>query len=178
MDPPSVQAVSNLPIPTDQFGNARVGLLTATTATVEARSGTAIKTLTFNTVQGNLSSIILNIDQTDPTCSSSNITLCSQSVCFIVTAFDTSNDPLPGVQIEFQLQSNDFNGNVLNGQFVPSQDLTDSNGQITTVFTPDSTCPAQCASSQGGGPCQAEVIARTIGGGFVSLPVTITTTIQ
>ena len=65
------QLVSNLPIETDQFGNARVNLITTLTTTVEARSGTAIGTLTFNTVQGNLSAITLNNDTTQTGCMSS-----------------------------------------------------------------------------------------------------------
>ncbi|MCZ6696785.1 MAG: hypothetical protein O7A63_09640 [Acidobacteria bacterium] len=166
-------AISNLPVETDGFGNARVNLITTSTTTVSARSGAATNNLTFNTVQGNLSQIILTTDPNDSSCNSTTVTDCNQDICFIATAFDTSAQPLSGVTIIFSLQNNDKGGNLFNGTFIPSQALTDSNGEVATLFTSDSTCPNECSIALGGGPCMAEVIASTLGGGFQSTAVSL-----
>ena len=169
--PPNTTLISNLPVETDGFGNARVNLVTTTTTTVSARSGTATKDLTFNTVVGNLSQIILTTDPNDPSCNSTTVTDCNQDICFIATAFDTNAQPLSGVTIIFSLQNNDQGGNLFSGTFIPSQALTDVNGEVATLFTPDSTCPGECSIALGGGPCMAEVIAATLGGSFPSTAV-------
>jgi len=144
--------ISGLPVLTDQFGNARVNLVTATTATVTARSGTAMGNLTFNTVQGNLSAIILNNDTTQPGCgtSTTNVTSCNQTVCLVTTALDTSGSGLPGIVLNFNLQNNTVLGNRFNGTFNPAQPTTDANGDAFTTFTSDATCDPECSVALGG----------------------------
>jgi len=175
---------SNIPIATDSLGNATVGLITATTSTVTATAGTTAGSLTLNTVQGNLSQIVLTIDNSaDSLCagmSNSNITSCTDEVCFSAQALDTSNMPLDGVTIVFSLKNNTTGGHTLSGTFIPSQVVTGSGGDpgiARTKFTLNADCPMQCSISGGGGNCIAEVLAATQGG-FQSLPVQLTTNIQ
>ena len=170
---------ANIPIRTDRFGNASVNLITSTTATVTAKSGQATAgTLTINTVTGNLSSILLNNDTTSTGCSSSstNIQLCSQTVCFKATALDSSAKGVSGVVIVFQLQNTtSSDGKTFNGTFNFTQTTTDTSGNAFSQLTPDSTCPAQCSASQNGGKsCTAQVVAAIQGGAFKSDPVTLT----
>jgi hypothetical protein len=175
---------ANLPIETDSFGNARVGLITATTSTVTATSGNATsEPLTLNTVQGNLSQIVLTIDNSaNSLCagaSSSNITSCNQEVCFSAEALDTSSMPIDGVTIVFSLENNTTMGNTLNGTFIPSQVVTGAGGDpgiARTKFTLNADCPQECSVSGGGGSCRALIVAETQGG-FPSLPVELTTSI-
>ena len=169
-------AAANIPIRSDKFGNSTVGLITSTTATVTAKSGQATAgTLTINTVQGNLSSILLNNDTTSAGCSSSSTTLlsCNQVICLRATALDSSAKGVSGVVIFFQLQNTtSSDGKTFNGTFNPSQVQTDSNGNAFSQLTPDSTCPAQCSLSQNGSKsCTAQVLAATPGGAILSAPL-------
>jgi len=168
---------ANIPIRTDRFGNAMVNLITSTTATVTAKSGQATAgTLTINTVTGNLSTILLNNDDTSTGCSLSTTTLtsCGQTVCLVAEALDTTSKGIPGVVILFKLQNNVSGGNTFGGLFSPSQTTTDSNGKAFTQFTPDSTCLTQCT---GGKSCQGDAVATTQGGSFQSGVVTLKTVI-
>src|SRR5215471_855194 len=56
------QPAANITIRTDTLGNAHVILITPTSTTVTAKSGTATGTLTLSTVPGNIGSIVLNQD--------------------------------------------------------------------------------------------------------------------
>ena len=161
---------ANIPISTDEDGNAVVKLITSGTAKVTARSGLNSGTITITTVAGNLSSIVLNVDDTSTGCTarSSTVTSCGQTVCFKAVAQDSSGDGIPGVVLLFDLQNNDASGNTFNVQFTPSQATTNVDGEAFTKFTPDSTCPAECG---GGKSCQGEVVAVTQGGGVNSSPV-------
>jgi hypothetical protein len=163
---------SNLPIRTDEFGNAVVNLITSTTTTVTARSGAASGMLTLNTVQGNLSRITLNVDTTSAGCtmSTTNVTSCSQTICFEAVAEDDTGAGIDGVLIVFALQNNTIGDNTFNGQFTPMQVTTANGGVARTTFAPDSTCAAECGMNKS---CQAEVVASTQGG-FQSVPVPLT----
>ena len=172
---------ANIPIRTDEFGNAHVNLVTSTTATVTARSGTASGTLTINTVAGNLSRIVLNFDTTSTGCPSDpDITDCDKTICVQAEAQESSGKTIEGVVIVFSLQNNVFDGNTFKGNFVPTQTPTVAVPSGSTTYKalaqlkPDSTCQDQCSASQGKS-CQAEVIATTQGGGFTSagLPLAI-----
>jgi hypothetical protein len=170
---------ANIPIRSDKFGNSTVELITSTTATVTAKSGQATAgTLTINTVQGNLSSILLNNDTTSNGCSgsSTNLLSCSQIICLRATALDSSSKGVPGVILFFQLQNTtSSDGKTFGGQFSPSQSSTDASGNAFTQLQPDSTCPAQCSLSQNGGKsCTAQVTAATQGGAILSGPVQLT----
>lgn len=165
---------SNIPIPTDSIGNAHVNLITSATTTVTATSGTASGNKQLTTVQGNLSSILLNNDTASDGCSGSSleITTCTQSVCLVAKAQDSAGTGVQGVIISFELQNNVLSGKTFSGNFVPGQVTTDSNGEAHTVFTPDSTCQDECAVGTGGGPCQGEVVAS--GSGLQSIPLQLT----
>jgi hypothetical protein len=161
---------ANIPIRTDEFGNAHVNLITSTTATVTAQSGSASGTLSISTVVGNLSTILLNNDTTSSGCSTSTttVTSCSQTICVEAQAQNSTGAGIQGVVLLFDLQNNVSGSNTFNGVFTPSQATTDSSGSAFAKFTPDSTCPAQCG---GGKACQAEMIVSTTGGGIQSAPV-------
>lgn len=163
---------ANVPIRTDRFGNATVGLITSTTTTVTARSGSASGSLTINTVSGNLSQILLNIDTTSTGCttSSQTVTSCSQEICVVAEAQDATGKGISGVVVLFKLQNNVLSGNTFSGVFIQSQQTTDSNGKALSKFTPDSTCPNQCSTSQNKS-CKAEMIVTTQGGNFQSSPL-------
>lgn len=173
-------AAANIPISTDHFGNANVGLITSTTSTVTARSGPATGTLSITTVQGNLSNILLNLDTTSTGCSgsTSTITNCTQKVCVVADANDAANAPVPGVVILFKIQNNvatnGSSSDTFNVTFTQSQTTTDTNGKAFTSFTPDSTCQAQCGGSK---PCQGEIVATTQGGAFPSPPLVLNVSI-
>ena len=168
---------ANIPISTDDFGNATVNLITSGTTKITARSGLNSGTLTITTVAGNLSSILLNHDTTSTGCTSSSttVTSCSQIVCFKAKAVTASGAGVQGVVLLFSLQNNDSNGNTFNVQFDPSQDTTNSNGEVFTTFTPDSTCASECGGRK---PCQAEVVVETQSGSPSSAPVQLLIDIQ
>ncbi len=167
--------VRSLPIRTDKFGNATVSLVTSTTTTVTARSGTASGTATLNTVAGNLSRISLNVDTTSAGCtmSTSTVISCSQTICFVAKAEDDTGAGIDGVGIVFALQDNTVGMNTFSGQFTPSQVTTQNGGLARTSFAPDSTCTAECGGNK---TCQGQVIASTQGG-FASLPIQLTVNI-
>ncbi len=162
---------ANIPIRTDEFGNAHVNLITSATATVTGNSGSASGTLSISTVVGNLSAVVLNIDTTQTGCSASTttVTSCSQTICVVADARDSSGGGIEGVLIQFRLQNNvgpapdNYTFNV-----TPStaSGTTNSSGKVFAAFTPDSTCTAQCGGNK---PCQGEFIAET--GGFQSGPL-------
>lgn len=160
---------ANIPIRTDKFGNANVKLITSTTTTVTAKSGTASGTLSISTVAGNLTAILLNTDTTSTGCSSSTtlVTSCSQIICIAAHAVAGSGT-VAGVPIFFNLQSNVSGSNTFNVTFTPSQTTTNSSGDAFAKFQPDSTCSAQCT---GGKTCQGQVVATTSGGSFPSTPL-------
>lgn len=167
---------TRIPIATDSIGNAWVSLITSATTTVTGTAGTASDTVQITTVQGNLSSIVLNNDTDSDGCSGSKleITDCGQSVCLKARAQSSTGSGVQGVIISFSLENNELSGNTFAGNFVPGQVTTDSNGEAYTVFTPNSTCAAQCAASfePPGGPCQGEVVAS--GSGLQSVPLQLT----
>jgi len=163
---------ANIPIRTDRFGNANVSLITSTTATVTAKSGAASGTLTINTVSGNLSSILLNIDISTSGCSTKGLSIdsCGQIVCFKATAVDSTGKGIQGVPLVFKLQNNtSSDGKTFNVTFTNSSTTTNTNGDAFAQFTPDNTCSAQCSQSQNGGKsCVGEVVCTTQGGTFQS----------
>ncbi|PYS97010.1 MAG: hypothetical protein DMF50_02115 [Acidobacteria bacterium] len=173
-DTSNPQIIGSNPVRTDRFGNAQVNLITSTTTQVNARSGAASATpLSLSTVNGNLSQITLNLDTTSNGCSlsSTDIASCTQQVCLVATAKDASDNGIPGLTIVFALQNNVSGSNTFSGSFVPPQPTTDSQGEARTVFTPSSTCPAQCGGNK---PCQGEIVASTQGGfKSIALPLLI-----
>ena len=164
------QAAANIPIRTNSIGNATIFLATSTTTTVTARSGNATGDLTLNTVEGNISQIVLIVDVDSPGCedSTDQITDCSQDVCLKATAQESDGTPVQGVTIVFRLQNNTMGNNTFNASFNPVQDTTDENGEAFTTLSPQTDCPSECG---GGKACQAEVVASLQGNLFASIPV-------
>jgi hypothetical protein len=164
---------ANIPISTDDDGNAVVNLITSGTTKITARSGLNSGTLTVSTVVGNLSAILLNLDTTSTGCTGTtqNVTSCGQKVCFKAEAVDASGDGVPGVVLVFSLQNNVSGDNTFSVQFSPSQDTTNSNGEVFTSFTPDTTCTAECGGNK---DCQAEVVVKTQGASLTSTPFALT----
>lgn len=170
--------MASLPIRTDSYGNARIELITTTTTTVNARSGTATGSLSLSTVDGNISQILLIVDIESAGCSGSTevIDSCSQQVCFKATVSDTSGDPIPNVVVAFMIQNNTVGDeNTFNVTFTPIQDISDVNGEVFTVMTPQSDCVTECG---GGKACAGEVVASLQGGAFPSIPVPLSINIQ
>ncbi len=174
-DPPTVPA-ANVPIRTDDLGNAEVHLVTSTNTTITARSGKAMQTLALNTVTGNLSSIILNLDTSGAGCLPDNtFTSCSDTLCLEAQALDTSGGGLNGVTIVFGLANNTNGaGESFIGTFTPSQVITAAGGFARTKFALGSNCQARCG---GGESCQGDITASIPGGLFASTPQTFFTTI-
>ncbi len=153
--------MANLPIRTDSYGNARIDLITTTTTTVSARSGTATGSLSLSTVDGNISQIYLDVCPE----SSSVISSCGQDVCFKAIVTDTDNNPIQNVAITFMIQNNTLDDNTFNVTFYPIQDSTDANGEASTVMTPQADCFSECTE---GNTCRGEVVAALQGGAFPS----------
>ncbi len=158
---------SNIPIRTDQFGNATVNLITSTTSTVTARSGSASGTLTINTVQGNLSQITLNLDTTTCPLTTANINSCTQQVCLVASALDPNGVGVANVLIVFKIQ-NTTGTNTFTATFSPPQPTTENNGNAMTTLAPGADCSMQCTGNKCSG---ADVIATTQNGTFQSPPL-------
>jgi hypothetical protein len=167
---------ANIPIRTDDLGNAYVTLLTGRTTTVTARSGLATGSLTLDTVIGNLNAIILNQDTTAVNCLQDLTFLgCSDILCLEAQAVDTDGVGIAGVGITFELQNaTNEAGDEIGGDFSPTQATTDGGGFVRTIFRLRSTCPDDCG---GGETCSGDVVAMTLGGSFPSTPITFDTSI-
>ncbi len=169
-------SMANLPIRTDSYGNAHIELITTTTTTVNARSGTATGSLSLSTVDGNISQIVLDVDTLTAGCDNNGvITSCSDDVCFKATVKDTNGDPLPNVVVAFQIQNNTVGESTFRVTFNPSQGYTDIEGNVYTVMSPQSDCITECG---GGQQCQGEVVATLQGGAFPSIPIILSINIQ
>jgi hypothetical protein len=162
----SPQPAANLPIRTDQFGNAHVNLVTGSTTTVSARSGKATGSLTLSTTTANISRIELAQDETGATCgigasSPAEILTCSDEICLVATAIDINGAGIPNLQVNFQLQSA-TGTNQFGGSFTPpAPNTSDPDGKAFTVLRPDSQCTTKCAA----GKCDGvDVVASTLGG--------------
>ena len=182
---PSPVVASNIPIETDDIGNAVVDLITTTTATVTATSGNTEGTLTLSTVEGNLSQITLNPDNTgDSLCagaSTTDVIDCNDEICFVAQALDTAGAGINGVTIVFSLQVISSLGGTLNGTFNPLQVPTANDGSIDgvarTKLTFNNDCGSECSVSGGGGNCTGVQVLAATQGGFQSIPIPLTVNI-
>jgi len=174
--PPDSQPAANIPIRTDDLGNAHVNLVTTTTATVTARSGTATGTLTLTTVPGNLSSIILNRVGGAGCLPDTTFLTCSDTLCLEAQAKDTDDNGLAGVVLVFTLQNAENDQQKpFGGAFQPTQVSTDAGGFAHATFRLDSQCPTNCS---GANTCIGEIVVTLQGGGFPSTPLQFDTGIQ
>ncbi len=175
----SFQPANNVPIRTDDFGNAHVTLAASGTTTVNARSGKATGSLNLIAVAGNISQIVLNVDTTSAGCSSSTVEIgsCSQEVCLEAQVLDNNGVGLANIVVLFELQNNTVDSNTFEATFTPPQPTTKDDpggidhGKAFTVLKPKNNCPTECG---GGKACRAEVVATLQGGVFPSTPLVLT----
>jgi hypothetical protein len=176
---PSGEPAANVPIRTDNFGNAHVTLTTSTTTTVTARSGGATGTLTLSVVTGNLSSIDLN-QESGTGCLDATTTFIDcggDALCLVAKAVDTNGDPIAGVSLEFLLENGAENsdGDPFDVSFTVQNGTTDASGEVhTRVRIASSGCTQLCS---GGKTCSGNIVATLRGGGFDSGPFSFTTDI-
>jgi hypothetical protein len=166
--PPGSQPAANIPIRTDNLGNAHVVLTTNTTTTVTARSGTATGTLSLTTVNGNLNTISINQDTTSAGClSSTDFGTCSDVICVTAQATDVNGVGIGGVLIVFSLvNSTSTNGKGFAVSFTPqSQVTTDSGGNASTSFKISSNTCVNCTTPDS---CDGFIQAALTGGAFAT----------
>ena len=165
------EPAANVPIRTDDLGNAHVLLTTTTTTTVTARSGTATGTLSLSTVNGNLSSILINQNFSGAGCmSDNNFKSCNDKLCLTAQAVDNQGDGISGVVIAFALENVvTSKGDPITGTFSPAaQTTTDSGGFASASFQiGSSTCSSVCTAPE---TCSGDLVASLQGGGFPSTP--------
>lgn len=163
---PSGDPGANIPIRTDDLGNAHVTLVTTKTTTVTARSGKANGTITLDTVNGNISSILLEQDTTSTGCMP-DLTFrnCSDNLCLVAQVIDNESLGIPGVVVKFNLQNAENSAGPISGVFSPTQATTDADGFARSSFRLNSSCPDDCG---GGESCTGEILATLQGGGFPS----------
>jgi len=175
---PDNQPAANIPIRTDNLGNAHVVLTTTTTTTVTAQSGKAVGTLSLSTVNGNLSTIVLNQDILTPGCigPGPDITNCSDNLCLEAKAQDDEGNGILGVVVTFSVQNGSSTSpNQFTFGFSPQPTVTtDSSGIARATFKLGSNCAAACSGAES---CTGDLFVALQGGGFQSNLVTFTTAI-
>jgi len=162
---------ANIPIRTDDLGNAHVTLITTTTTTVTARSGKATGSLALSTVNGNLSSILIN-QVFDAGClADTTFTNCNDKLCLEAQAVDADGNGIPGVVLVFSLENpTSTSGKNFGGVFSPAtQATTNAGGFARASFQiSSSTCTTACT---GGSSCEGDLSAALQGGGFPATPI-------
>jgi hypothetical protein len=128
LDPPAES-----PVITNSDGQASSLLITPTSATVTARSGSISGTTQVTTVTGNIGSFVLDVQP-------QSLGFCSDELAIEVTVLDVNGDPLEGISVEFKQQGSSR----LTGTFVPPADVTDASGTILATWSPDSTLCSSC----------------------------------
>ena len=155
------------PVETNQFGIAETLLKTTRTATVTARSGGAMDTVTITVISGTLNDILLV---------SPDVTVndCNEILRLTATAISTNGLPISNLIVSFEMRNGAGTPGTMGtfvGTFVPSQGVTDINGEVNTQFLLDvTTCVTNCAN---GGNCEGAVVAVDQTLTFASLPVVI-----
>jgi hypothetical protein len=168
---------ANIPIRTDDLGNAHVTLVTTTTTTVTAKSGKATGSLSLSTVNGNLSAILINQVFTAGCLTDSTFTSCSDKLCLEAQAVDDEGNGIAGVVLVFSLDNETSTaGGTFGGVFSPAtQATTDAGGFARASFQiASSSCTTTCS---GGESCEGDLLAALQGGGFPAIPLHFTTNI-
>jgi hypothetical protein len=166
--PPDNQPAANIPIRTDNLGNAHVVLTTSTTTTVTAQSGKATGTLSLSTVNGNINAILINQDTTSTGCQQlAEFASCSDTICVTAQAVDADGIGIAGVVIVFALQNPTASFSVVFNS--PGNQLTtDAGGFVATSFKlASSNCVSPCGAPDS---CEGDMVASLQGGGFPSTP--------
>jgi hypothetical protein len=173
------QPAANIPIRTDDFGNAHVRLISGASSTVNARSGKALGSLSLQVTAANISLITLEQDTSgdDPECSTTPLEInnCDDHICLLATVLDDHGQGIPNLSIQFRLQ-NATGTNSFTGAFQPSQPVTDDPDGIarTTLTANLNDCSTKCTNFKCDG---VQVVAFTTGGAESS-PLTFTIAIQ
>lgn len=139
----TLDPVGGSPVRTDRFGNATTILTEARqNATITARSGSTMATLTLNTASCQLGNIAI---------SPSPVTFnnCTSSVTVTATATDTGGNPCPGVFLTFAQIATSTPMTDVSLQFVPGSITTDADGEATTELSPASNndCQTKCGGT-------------------------------
>jgi len=176
--PPDNQPAANIPIRTDNLGNAHIVLTTTTTTTVTARSGTATGTLSLSTVNGNLNAILLNQDTETAGCDSepNSFLNCDDNFCLVAQAVDDEGAGIVGVVLTFSIQNADStSGDSFAFGFSPNATVTtNAQGIARATFQLGSDCNTVCS---GANSCSGDLIVALQGGGFPSNTVNFNTSI-
>jgi len=166
--PPDNQPAANIPISTDNLGNAHVVLTTTVNTTVTARSGNATGTLSLSTVNGNLNAItITQVTGVTGCIDGDTISNCSDSICVRARAVDDTGSGIAGVVIVLTLEnpSPDF---AVFFNAPGNQLTTDASGFVNTSFKLNSSnCANPCAAPDS---CEADMVAALSSGEFPSTP--------
>ena len=159
------------PLLTDSDGQSKCLLLTSTSATISARSGSITSTPTqVNTAPGDLAQFILNV-------SPQVLTACNDTLTLTAQVNTTSGDPVQGVIVVFD----EVPPSTLFGNFSPgNQVLTDVNGMAVVMWTPQaSICADECQAATAdpntnpGGICELVFTASDTVGTFESVPLEV-----
>lgn len=159
------------PLITDDTGQAECLLLTSTSATITARSGSITSAPTqVNTAPGDLAQFLLNVVP-------QVLTGCNDTLTLTAQVNTTSGDPVQGVIVVFD----EVPPSTLFGNFDPgNQILTDVNGEAVVMWTPQaSICAAECQQATAdpnnpmAGICELVFTASDTVGTFESVPVEV-----
>ena len=120
---------------TDDDGQAASILITGSSATVTARSGSITGTTQVQTAPGDLAQFVLNVTP-------DFLSSCLDQLDVVVEVNTTTGDPAPGVLVIFSTSGE------LSGSFNPTQTNSDAAGLATATFSPNTnSCQSQCTST-------------------------------
>jgi hypothetical protein len=177
--PDDNQPAANIPIRTDDLGNAHVNLITTTNTTVTARSGPATGTLTLNTVDADFNHLEISLEE-GAGCTFPDATLltCTDTLCLVAKAVKNDTSGLSGVAVHFDMTNVvTTKGDSISPAFSPGQQATTGADGLAHVRFQigQNICINVCS---GGESCQGDLIVELQGDGFQSDPQSFTTNIQ
>jgi len=150
---------------TDDDGQARSILITSSSATVTARSGSITGQTQVQTAPGDLAQFILNV-------SPDFLSSCNDQLEVEVQVRTTSGDPAPGVLVILSTSGG------LTGSFNPTQTNSDAAGLVTAIYSPPNDCEQKCSlvtdpNSPTGGDCTFFIEASDLTHTFDAVPFQI-----
>lgn len=158
---------AQVPLTSDDLGQAKSLLTTSSAATVTASSGSIMATTQIQTAPGDLATFILNV-------SPDFINTCTDSVTATAMVMTTMGDPVPGLLVIFDEDPSSD----ITGTFSPARQVsTDLSGTAVAMWQPNATqCAAQCLAATADpnmgttGECDMFLIADDITSSFTSVP--------
>jgi hypothetical protein len=157
------------PLVTDDQGQAKCSLVTTSSATITARSGSISGTTQIQTAPGDLAQFVLAVGPVQ------ELTSCNDQLTLTASVRTTTGDPVAGVLVIFD----EVSSSVLTGSFSPgTQRTTDVAGEAVVTWEPNQSCETKCKAAGGDpntmGNCgDLSFIASDITGTFESFPVTV-----